>query len=169
MHKAKGFHNLGALGAFSTARPTCSPTTPCTVLTDPTHYQTNYGGSFHTNIFSWYRYRYSHKHNGRSHLSSSCIELIFLGDWVTRILFLCIHTHVNKRAVKHTEHKYHFQLPGACKHRRDTIHSRAIHLYSSYLYKKHSDHSGRCYTYPDFPFIRECDKNTLWEWWVSKN
>jgi len=35
MHKAKGFHNLGALGAFSTARSTCSPTTPCTVLTDP--------------------------------------------------------------------------------------------------------------------------------------
>jgi hypothetical protein len=43
---------------------------------------------------------------------------------------------VNKRGVKHTEHKYHFQLLGACQHRQDTIHSRAIHLYSNYLYKK---------------------------------
>jgi hypothetical protein len=156
MHKAKGFHNLGALGAFSTAWSTCSPTTPYTYLSDPHITKPTMGVLLIQTLFLVQ----IQSQTQRKKPSSLCTELISFGDWVTRILFLCIHTHVNKMGVKHTEHKYHLQLLGACQHRHDTIHNRAIHLCSSYLYKK-TPITQPCYTYPNFPFIRECDQNIL--------
>ncbi len=102
------------------------------ILNWSTHYQTKYGDSFIQTLFLVQ----TQSQTQREKPSSLCTELISFGDWVTRILFLCIHTHVNKMGVKHTEHKYHLQLLGACQHRHNTIHSRAIHLCSSYLYKK---------------------------------
>jgi hypothetical protein len=132
------------------------------ILNWSTHYQSSYGVLFIQTIFLVQ----IQSQTQRKKPSSLCTELISFGDWVTRILFLCIHTHVNKMGVKHTEHKYHLQLLGACQHRHDTIHNRAIHLCSSYLYKKLQSLS---HAIPTLIFLSsENVTKIFWEWWVQK-